>query len=311
MALIKDITELSQTTGEVTDTTYGTAISVVGALTYSAQCVVVVDTPAAKTFNSGVAASKVIQDLTYTAVTRGAAGNSITIAYTGGGVAGAEIVTVVGTAISIQIQSGVSTATQVNTAYGLSAPAIALATAVVSGTGGNAQTTVSATPLASGVDSAVDISADTVTIAANGLTTGVKGQLTTTGTLPAGLSLSTDYFIISIDANTVAFATSLANAEAGTKVNITGQGASGSVNTFTSTSISGASVILQESNDPSNYLPSEVVDWTDLGSASNITQTANLVLKKVNPESNWIRLKFVITAGRFASTNYIVVKGPN
>jgi len=46
--------------------------------------------------------------LTYTAVTPGAAGNAITIEYTGGGTAGSEIVSVVGTDISVQIESGVS-----------------------------------------------------------------------------------------------------------------------------------------------------------------------------------------------------------
>src|SRR5579872_3306676 len=78
---------------------------------------------AAKTYSGNVAtlaftvpaetaASKVTQGLTLTAVANlGASGNSITIAFTGGGTAGSEVVTVTGQAISVQIQSGTSTVT--------------------------------------------------------------------------------------------------------------------------------------------------------------------------------------------------------
>jgi hypothetical protein len=49
-------------------------------------------------------------------------------------------------------------------------------------------------------------------------------QLTTTTTLPAGLSLATDYYIIKINDTRCSFATSYANAVAGTAVNITDAG---------------------------------------------------------------------------------------
>lgn len=88
---------------------------------------------------AGVKAFRVIQELTYTAVKAGTQGNSITITYTGGATAGAEVVTVLGNAISIQIEDGVSTATQVKTAYDLVAAAIALATVAITGTASNAQ----------------------------------------------------------------------------------------------------------------------------------------------------------------------------
>lgn len=80
----------------------------------------------------------VIQDLTYTAV--GTNKSATTISYTVGGTAGAEVVTVVGQAITIQIQSGTSTANQVRTAFNASASAVALASCAVSGVGGTAQT---------------------------------------------------------------------------------------------------------------------------------------------------------------------------
>lgn len=82
----------------------------------------------------------VVQDLTYTSVSQGSAGQLVSIAYTTGGTAGAEVVTVSNTDISIKIQSGVSTANQIRTAFNASAAATALATCTVSGTGTNTQT---------------------------------------------------------------------------------------------------------------------------------------------------------------------------
>lgn len=100
-----------------------------------------------------VKAVKVTQGLTLTAVAFGTSGNSITIAFTGGGTAGAEVVTVVGNAISVQIESGVSTVTQVRTALQAAAPATALV--VTTGTSGSAVVTASALPLLGGIDGVV------------------------------------------------------------------------------------------------------------------------------------------------------------
>src|SRR5688572_523338 len=71
------------------------------------------------------------------------------------------------------------------------------------------------------VDADVHVANNTITEAAHGFVTGLKGQLTTTGVLPAGLSLATDYFVIRVDADTFKLASSLANAQAGTAVDIT------------------------------------------------------------------------------------------
>jgi hypothetical protein len=72
----------------------------------------------------------------------------------------------------------------------------------------------------------VDNTTDIVTAAAHGLQTGDGPvQLTNSGgALPAGLSTVTDYWIIRIDANTFYFASSLANALAGTFVLMSGDG---------------------------------------------------------------------------------------
>lgn len=100
-----------------------------------------------------VKAVKVTQGLTLTAVAFGTSGNSITIAFTPGATAGAEVVTVVGNAISVQIETGVSSVTQVRTALQAAAPATALV--VTTGTNASTVVTASALPLLGGVDGVV------------------------------------------------------------------------------------------------------------------------------------------------------------
>lgn len=107
--------------------------------------------------NVAVNASIQIQDLNYQAVSTGTGGNSITIAYTTGGVAGSEVVTVVANAISVQIASGVSTATQIAAAIAASVDAVALVVATVYGVGSNKQTApVSPTALVGGTSSGLE-----------------------------------------------------------------------------------------------------------------------------------------------------------
>lgn len=54
--------------------------------------------------------------------------------------------------------------------------------------------------------------------------TGTRVRLTTTTTLPAGLALATDYYVIKVTDSTCKLATSYANAVAGTAINITDAG---------------------------------------------------------------------------------------
>lgn len=89
---------------------------------------------------TATAASLVKADLTFTAIQSGFGGNDITIAFITGGTAGSEVVTVVGNAISVSMDGGVSTATQLKTALDASEPAAALiSTAIASGQGAVAQ----------------------------------------------------------------------------------------------------------------------------------------------------------------------------
>lgn len=82
----------------------------------------------------------------------------------------------------------------------------------------------------------VNTGTEQVTVTANPeLVTGRKVQLTTTGTLPTGLSLATDYYLIVVDTTHVQFASSLANAVAGTAINLTGAGSGTNTATHTGT----------------------------------------------------------------------------
>lgn len=104
-----------------------------------------------------VKASVVKGSLTFTAKDAGVAGNAITVTATSGGTAGSEVVTVVGTAISIQIQAGSSSATQMKAALDAKAEAAALIdTAIASGQGATAQATFATSNLVGGADEIID-----------------------------------------------------------------------------------------------------------------------------------------------------------
>jgi hypothetical protein len=122
-------------------------------------------------------------------------------------------------------------------------------------------TTLAIASTTTGVATEVSVSGDSVTVPSHGLTTGVKiTELTTTGTLPAGLSLSTVYYAIVVDDNTLQFATSQANATAGTAVTITDYGATTSVHTISINTTLAGTVILQKNNNPEGV----AAEWVSL-----------------------------------------------
>jgi len=153
-------------------------------------------------------------------------------------------------------------------------------------------------------DTDVDPATDQITEPAHGYYTGLKGQMTTAGGLPTGLSTSTDYFVIRVDADTYKVASSLNNALAGTAVNITADGTGNS--TFTPTSLAGATVKLQKSNDGST--------WDDVASATSISADADVWFEIPNSTQiglnyRWVRLQYTLTAGMMSTDNYVYVKG--
>lgn len=131
---------------------------------------------------------------------------------------------------------------------------------------------------------------DICTAAAHGFVTGLKVRGTTTTTLPAGLSLATDYFVIKLDADTFKLATSLANATAGTAVDITNTGTG--THTLTATTAAGNVTKLQVSNDGTNY--------ADLGSYTVTQTTSNVttVWEVGRVYSRYLRVNHTPSAGQ-------------
>lgn len=146
---------------------------------------------------------------------------------------------------------------------------------------------------------AVNIGTEVITLTSHGYQLGLKVQISNPGALPTGISASTDYFVIPLTTDTFQLASTLNNALAGTSINITAQGSG--TNTVNVTAVAGANVKLQQSND--------MTIWIDLGSATNITTTANIYLEKDRPTSRYIRLYLTLTAGHISLSSAILVKG--
>lgn len=152
-----------------------------------------------------------------------------------------------------------------------------------------------------GVVSEVDVDLNTVSVPSHGFTTGYKIQLTTTGTLPGGLATATDYFLIALTTSTLQFATSLANAQAGTAINITNEGSDGAVNTITGVALAGASVTFQCSNDGTN--------WADIQAATSITVDGSTFLNQPNVAYRYFKAVKALTSGQVALQGLICVIG--
>lgn len=101
---------------------------------------------------AGVKASLKVQDILYTAVDEGAAGNEISIEYVDDGTAGAETVDVGESQITVHMEAGVSTAQQIADAIEADGPASAFVTVLVDvGDESDVQAAAAATFLAGGV----------------------------------------------------------------------------------------------------------------------------------------------------------------
>lgn len=133
----------------------------------------------------------------------------------------------------------------------------------------------------------------------HGFSTGLIGQFTTTGSLPTGLSTSTNYYIIYIDSNQYQVANSQANAIAGTPVVLSGTGA-GSFNP-TSSGVT-ATVYLQASNDNVNF-------YMVSNSSQNLT-SSNIGFFWNNSDCHykWVRLQCNVSVGQLTFNAFATVK---
>lgn len=141
---------------------------------------------------------------------------------------------------------------------------------------------------------------DSFTKTAHGLFTGLKGQFTTSTTLPTGIVALTDYFIIVISSSVFKVASSYNLAIAGTPIDITGAGVGNQ--TFTPTALAGATIVYQISNDGTN--------GSDYAAATAITADATQwFLGSAIPSFKYVRWGITLTAGSISTTNNIFGRG--
>lgn len=164
-----------------------------------------------------------------------------------------------------------------------------------------------------GVSSEINLTDDEITIPSHGYYTGLKIRLTTTSTLPTGVAITTDYFVIRVTDNTFQLASSFANAEAGTEINLTGEG-SGVHTVAVQDTISGI-IKLQISNDGfdgnvNNNLNASAT-WVDYtGSSQTVSGAGTAAWNVSGVYFKCIRVAWVYTAGLGTATNILHAKGP-
>jgi hypothetical protein len=155
--------------------------------------------------------------------------------------------------------------------------------------------------------SAITFGSDNFQSTAHGFTTGLKVRIATDDTLPGPLLVATDYFVIVIDADNFKLASTLVLALAGTPINLTNDGVGNQ--TVTPSAIAGGTIKLQQSDIENPSASASSTDWSDLGSATNITVDASPYLEKDRPTSYWVRVLVTLTAGRISADFYQLVKG--
>ncbi len=156
------------------------------------------------------------------------------------------------------------------------------------------------------VDADVNTGTDTITKAAHGLVTGLAVTLTTTGVLPTGLALATTYYIIRLTSSTYQFASSVANALAGTPVDITAA-AGGGTHTVNVTALS-ATAGLQVTNDDATD-PTVVPNWDDLAIPASVTATGSQIYNFDGVHYAFARFKVTVTSGQLTVAARVNGKG--
>lgn len=149
-----------------------------------------------------------------------------------------------------------------------------------------------------GTASTVNLTSDRVTITAHGQVLGSKGQLSTSSALPTGVTTSTDYFIIVIDANTVQFASSLALAVAGTALDLTNAGVG--TQTFTPTTSTSNVIKARFSHDDTYYtdITTTAFPLCPAATVTVSTSTGGVYWDLQKPAARYLNILFTPSAGQ-------------
>ncbi len=150
---------------------------------------------------------------------------------------------------------------------------------------------------------------DTLTVTAHGWVTGLKGQATNSGgALPTGISGSTDYFVIVVDANTIKLADSLVHAVAGTAIDITGAGTG--TQTFTPTTSAGNVIKAQFSCDGVGFTDITPTNFPQCPSATVTvaTSTSFVTWDFQRPAARYLNILYTPSAGQITFSATISAK---
>lgn len=141
-------------------------------------------------------------------------------------------------------------------------------------------------------DGLTSVGSDEIKITSHGYSLGLLVQLTTSGAVPAGLSVDTNYFVVPTSVDLFKLATSLANALAGTIINITAA-AGGGTHTVKATALSGLGINWTRSLDGTNYR----------SIASSTITGAGTTMTSVGPVGyNYLKLENTIASGQVTVT---------
>jgi hypothetical protein len=153
--------------------------------------------------------------------------------------------------------------------------------------------------LANKTFSSGDVSLSVITIASHGYKLGLKIRFTTTGVLPAGLSLATDYYLTDLTNNTLLVSTSYANALAGSYVTLTDGG-------------SGTHTIAVQAASPVNLMLEGTIDgetWVFVNNSTKELSTEPYMLEHETAFYHKLRVLLIVASGQYNVNAKIMIKG--
>jgi len=144
-----------------------------------------------------------------------------------------------------------------------------------------------------------DVALSVITIAAHGYKLGLKVRFTTTGTLPSGLSLATDYFLTDLTENSLLVSTSYANALAGNYVTLADGG-------------SGTHTISIQTSTPVNIMLEGTIDneiWVNINNSAKELSSEPYLLEHEIAFFHKLRVLLVVDGGQYSVNAKIMIKG--
>ena len=153
-----------------------------------------------------------------------------------------------------------------------------------------------------GVDSEVDVANNSFFIPNHGFPNGVGIRVTGTGTLPAPLVINTTYYVIVVNANIIKVASTVEDAIAITPIpiDITTEGSSGNVTTFSGATLT-ATITYRKSNDG--------VNWVEMQTPTTISGSGKEIIEQNESDFKYFSLLKTLTAGVVTLSSRVVVIG--